>query len=589
MEVVFSMLFCRPFITRSLLGGAGGFSLPGVLVGVGLLGVSAVVISNTVVDARRSQQRADIKLSSNKLQQAILDAVTGRIKEFMLDNCSGARWGGAGSTEVEKAFSRINIPLSGTSSGGASPALRFYKVAGDIPTSFSCSTPVGPALMNSSDPNSGQYLRFCMNIDPTGHSSVSQRLLELLVVPVNLASDSAITCAKARGPGAGVKVTWQMHNKINNAKVKGSGSTVQVLKESGTFLISAETESYTGTCNIAPTRQGTTNQCTVNVGGLGRRPPTLIKNGAVAAGITWARITSPNNDAFTTTTICETNQPTNFIAQSADGGSHCSAEVKPTYTLTTSVSPAGSGSITRSPDATTYTHGSTVTLTATPAAGGLFKGWGGACSGTANTCSVTMDGNKSVTANFSVECTGWISVPGRANPYFAGSGSNSSIYYSGKGTDYFSSEKPVQFIPNNASCLEGGAKIYFNVSGSVHHGGSGSNADGASRIEWHQRGSHFGKSDMRAPLNSLVGVFLGPSLPNVAPGSLDFGNSSARNYLSLSPVLGQIFFIGDGLTSLGQKQIIVVPPGTTRLYLAVWDVYEWKNNSGSFGVKFFVE
>ncbi len=46
------------------------------------------------------------------------------------------------------------------------------------------------------------------------------------------------------------------------------------------------------------------------------------------------------------------------------------------------------------------TAGSAVTLTATPASGAAFTRWGGACSGTTRTCSVTMSGAKSVTAAF---------------------------------------------------------------------------------------------------------------------------------------------------------------------------------------------
>jgi lysyl endopeptidase len=44
--------------------------------------------------------------------------------------------------------------------------------------------------------------------------------------------------------------------------------------------------------------------------------------------------------------------------------------------------------------------GTTITLKATAATGSTFKGWGGACSGTGGTCTVTLDQAKNVTANF---------------------------------------------------------------------------------------------------------------------------------------------------------------------------------------------
>jgi secreted trypsin-like serine protease len=44
--------------------------------------------------------------------------------------------------------------------------------------------------------------------------------------------------------------------------------------------------------------------------------------------------------------------------------------------------------------------GTTITLKATPAPGSVFRGWGGACSGTSSTCTVTLDQAKNVTANF---------------------------------------------------------------------------------------------------------------------------------------------------------------------------------------------
>jgi hypothetical protein len=47
----------------------------------------------------------------------------------------------------------------------------------------------------------------------------------------------------------------------------------------------------------------------------------------------------------------------------------------------------------------TYLPGATATLTATPAAGSAFSGWGGACTGTGS-CMVTMSAAESVTATF---------------------------------------------------------------------------------------------------------------------------------------------------------------------------------------------
>lgn len=68
-----------------------------------------------------------------------------------------------------------------------------------------------------------------------------------------------------------------------------------------------------------------------------------------------------------------------------------------TYTVTTVVSPAGSGSIT---GGGTYNYGSTATVTATPAAGYYFTGWSGAVTGSTNPASITVNADKTVTATF---------------------------------------------------------------------------------------------------------------------------------------------------------------------------------------------
>jgi uncharacterized repeat protein (TIGR02543 family) len=67
------------------------------------------------------------------------------------------------------------------------------------------------------------------------------------------------------------------------------------------------------------------------------------------------------------------------------------------YSLTTS---ATNGSIALNPPGGTYAAGTVVTITATPASGYVFGGWSGDLTGTTNPTTITMNGNKAVTATF---------------------------------------------------------------------------------------------------------------------------------------------------------------------------------------------
>src|SRR5438552_2972808 len=71
-----------------------------------------------------------------------------------------------------------------------------------------------------------------------------------------------------------------------------------------------------------------------------------------------------------------------------------------TYSL--SVTTVGSGTVAKNPNQANYAPGTVVQLTATPAAGWHLVSWSGDASGTANPLSVTMDGNKSITATFAI-------------------------------------------------------------------------------------------------------------------------------------------------------------------------------------------
>jgi hypothetical protein len=74
------------------------------------------------------------------------------------------------------------------------------------------------------------------------------------------------------------------------------------------------------------------------------------------------------------------------------------------YTLTTTVN--GSGTVSRNPMGSTYPGGTSVTLTATAAAGYDFAGWSGGLSGATNPITFNINSNMSVVANFIPEGTG---------------------------------------------------------------------------------------------------------------------------------------------------------------------------------------
>ena len=71
-----------------------------------------------------------------------------------------------------------------------------------------------------------------------------------------------------------------------------------------------------------------------------------------------------------------------------------------TYTLTLNTS--GNGTATKTPNTLTHLSGTNVGIEATPDLGWNFTGWSGNLTGTTNPATVVMDGNKLITANFTL-------------------------------------------------------------------------------------------------------------------------------------------------------------------------------------------
>jgi uncharacterized repeat protein (TIGR02543 family) len=102
------------------------------------------------------------------------------------------------------------------------------------------------------------------------------------------------------------------------------------------------------------------------------------------------------------------------------------------YTLTTTANPTAGGTISRSPNATTYASGTVVTLTATPASGYTFTSWSNGA--TSATTTVTITANTTLTANFTATSSTTYTLTTSASPTAGGSISrspNATTYASG--------------------------------------------------------------------------------------------------------------------------------------------------------------
>jgi uncharacterized repeat protein (TIGR02543 family) len=117
------------------------------------------------------------------------------------------------------------------------------------------------------------------------------------------------------------------------------------------------------------------------------------------AGHHWTAVTPGLSNQPVRSLAINPATPSTLYAGTYDAGVF-RYDVVSSCALTTTVSPSAGGSISRSPDATSYAPGTVVTLTATPVAGYVFTGWSGALTGTKNPVTVTMDANKTLTASF---------------------------------------------------------------------------------------------------------------------------------------------------------------------------------------------
>jgi hypothetical protein len=163
-----------------------------------------------------------------------------------------------------------------------------------------------------------------------------------------------------------------------------TSTEVTQLYNTGTGLSYPFGQTYTLTTSVSPSGSGTLNPA----------------NGTYSSGqVVSVTATPASGNAFSSWSGAATGSANPVsITMNANKALTATFTAVPTYTLTTTVTPSGSGTL--SPAGGTYSSGQVVSVTATPATGHQFSSWSGAAIGSANPVSITMNANKALTATF---------------------------------------------------------------------------------------------------------------------------------------------------------------------------------------------
>lgn len=169
-------------------------------------------------------------------------------------------------------------------------------------------------------------------------------------------------------------------------------------------------------------------------------------------------------------------------------------------------------------------------------------------------------------------------VPGSANLWLAGWADGTTALNTDSAPSASPTLAPIAVTP--------GQDVTFDVIGGVQHNGpigpGSPGPDGDTDV------THLAENsipELKAPIDSLVGIFLNDNQPTGSPVQrIDYTVAANRDYDVLMPALQEPFFIGDGRNAAAALQRVRIPAGATRLFLGALDEYDNFGNGGSFGV-----
>lgn len=273
----------KKIIATPLTDACSGFSLVGALISVVVLTIAAIGVSNGLVFGKKTQNEASVRQAADKFQEVMRSEIAKTTRNFVLDDCSGQRYGyvpavasnpGSSNSSSSQNSGGSQAGNSGPSLSTKSPvSLAFEKftlsglqTSGAATMAFT-NTPVALAGSHSEAANrckspvskgkiggTGEYSYFCMNFSSDANyqskSTVSQQsfwklqnsFMEIMLIPVDLALDTPIMCQNMQIGGVqGVKVLYSIYYANKSGTKDKNGKDVYLGKRiNGVFYVSGE-------------------------------------------------------------------------------------------------------------------------------------------------------------------------------------------------------------------------------------------------------------------------------------------------------------------------------------------------------------
>lgn len=177
------------------------------------------------------------------------------------------------------------------------------------------------------------------------------------------------------------------------------------------------------------------------------------------------------------------------------------------YLLTATASPGVGGSIGASPSSGDgyYSSGQSVQLTATPNSGYQFSNWTGSVSGTSNPLSVTMNGPRSQTANFTATVCNYSLSSGSAS-FGSGGGSSGFNVTTTAGCSWSVTNVPAWVTINSGASGTGSGTVNYTVASNSSTARNASLAAGGQSYNISQSGAQVSLTFQTSPSGLSIQV-----------------------------------------------------------------------------------